>query len=254
MRATVTINNIQFGKGMPKICLPEIETNEDDILSVVKDFETYDGWDVLEVRLDFFDGLRKAETVKKLLRNIKEVTDRIVLCTIRTSPEGGTISLTDEEYLTLLKAVVDSGSVQMIDVELSKGDTICKTLLAYAHKYGVKVVLSKHDFEKTPEKGVMESVLRHMDQLDGDFLKLAVMPENKLDVINLLKVTEEMSEELKHPLITISMGDLGEVSRFSGEAYGSVMTFATAGKASAPGQVPLHKMIEMLKGLHNTHD
>lgn len=254
MRPTVTINNVVFGEGMPKICLPEIETNEEAILDVVSDYETYDGWDVLEVRLDYFDGLRKIESVKKLLRNIKAMTSRIVLCTIRTSPEGGTISLTDDEYLTILKAAIDSGSIQMIDVELSKGDAICQELLDYAHKFGVKVVLSKHDFEKTPEKGVMESVLKHMDQLEGDFLKLAVMPENKLDVINLLKVSEEMSEELKHPLITIAMGDLGEVSRFSGEAYGSVMTFATAGKASAPGQVPLHKMIEMLKGLHNTHD
>lgn len=254
MPATVKINDVVFGRGMPKICLPEVETKAEDILSVVEGYEKLDGWDVLEVRLDYFDQLKDYEAVKKLLKEIRQTTSRLILATIRTSQEGGTISMSDADYLSCFKAVVDSGSVSMLDVELSKGDELCREMMEYAHQYDVKVVLSKHDFDKTPEKGVMESVLRHMDRLGGDFLKLAVMPQNKLDVINLLKVTEEMSESLHHPLITMSMGELGEVSRFSGEAYGSVMTFATAGKASAPGQVPLHKMIEMLKGLHNTND
>ena len=41
------------------------------------------------------------------------------------------------------------------------------------------------------------------------------------------------------PIITMSMGALGAVSRLSGEAIGSAMTFANPGKASAPGQVSL---------------
>jgi 3-dehydroquinate dehydratase-1 len=98
----------------------------------------------------------------------------------------------------------------------------------------------------------MEDILKHMDRLDGDIYKLAVMPQDKFDVMNLLKVTDEMSTQLPKPLITMAMSELGEITRVSGEAYGSVMTFANAGKVSAPGQIPLTRMIKSLKDLHES--
>ena len=52
------------------------------------------------------------------------------------------------------------------------------------------------------------------------------------------------------PVITMSMGTLGAVSRLCGEAFGSAMTFANPGAASAPGQVPLDVVNEVLESLH----
>ena len=48
------------------------------------------------------------------------------------------------------------------------------------------------------------------------------------------------------PVITMSMGKQGIVSRISGSLTGSALTFATAGEASAPGQIPVEKMREIL--------
>ena len=51
------------------------------------------------------------------------------------------------------------------------------------------------------------------------------------------------------PVITMSMGALGAVSRLSGEAFGSAMTFANPGTASAPGQVGLDVVNAVLDSL-----
>ena len=42
------------------------------------------------------------------------------------------------------------------------------------------------------------------------------------------------------PIITMAMGELGAVTRTAGALFGNAMTFASAGKASAPGQIDVH--------------
>ena len=70
-------------------------------------------------------------------------------------------------------------------------------------------------------------------------------------VIALLAATAEMADHHPEtPVITMSMGTLGAVSRLCGEAFGSAMTFANPGAASAPGQVPLDVVNEVLESLH----
>ena len=79
-----------------------------------------------------------------------------------------------------------------------------------------------------------------MQQAGADLPKLAVMPRSRTDVLTLLAATAEMADcHPDTPVITMSMGALGAVSRLAGEAFGSAMTFANPGTASAPGQIPL---------------
>lgn len=251
-RPTLTIKNVTFGTGMPKICLPEVERSYEDIVGTVVAYEQLRDWQVLEVRLDFYEDLKDDTKVKELLKAIRAATTRLVLVTIRTSEEGGTLYVEPKDYLKAITAICDSGGCDLIDIELSKGDELVTQCVNLAHIHGLKVILSKHDFEKTPSVEEMEDILKHMDRLDGDIYKLAVMPQDKFDVMNLLKVTDEMSTQLPKPLITMAMSELGEITRVSGEAYGSVMTFANAGKVSAPGQIPLTRMIKSLKDLHES--
>ena len=79
-----------------------------------------------------------------------------------------------------------------------------------------------------------------MQELDADIPKIAVMPQNKKDVLTLLAATEEMvSEYADRPIITMSMAGTGLISRLCGEVFGSALTFGAVGKASAPGQFSL---------------
>ena len=74
------------------------------------------------------------------------------------------------------------------------------------------------------------------DELHADILKIAVMPRNALDVLTLLEATRRMADVADCPLITMSMGALGVISRISGQIFGSAATFGAAASASAPGQ------------------
>ena len=85
----------------------------------------------------------------------------------------------------------------------------------------------------------------------ADLPKLAVMPRCRSDVLELLAATAEMADHHPEtPVITMSMGALGAVSRLAGETFGSAMTFANPGQASAPGQVSLDIVNEVLDALH----
>ena len=85
----------------------------------------------------------------------------------------------------------------------------------------------------------------------ADLPKLAVMPQSRTDVLELLAATAEMADlHPETPVITMSMGTLGAVSRLAGETFGSAMTFANPGQASAPGQVSLDIVNEVLDALH----
>jgi len=56
----------------------------------------------------------------------------------------------------------------------------------------------------------------------------------------------------RQPVITMSMGGTGVISRLSGEVFGSALTFALAGQASAPGQIEVARLKEVLKVIHDS--
>ena len=113
------------------------------------------------------------------------------------------------------------------------------------------MVCSSHDFHKTPPRAELVRRMVAMQQAGADLPKVAVMPQSRTDVLELLAATAEMADlHPETPVITMSMGALGAVSRLAGEAFGSAMTFANPGQASAPGQVSLDIVNEVLDALH----
>ena len=87
--------------------------------------------------------------------------------------------------------------------------------------------------------------------VSADILKIAVMPQNSRDVLTLLSATEEMTRlYAERPLITMSMGGTGLMSRLCGETFGSAVTFGAVGKTSAPGQIAADELAQVLELLH----
>ena len=128
-----------------------------------------------------------------------------------------------------------------------------KSVVETAHEYGVKVIASNHDFHKTPDQKEIVSRLLKMQELGADIPKIAVMPQNKKDVLTLLAATEEMaSDHADRPIITMSMAGTGVISRLCGEVFGSALTFGAAGKASAPGQMEVEELRTVLGLLHKS--
>ena len=103
------------------------------------------------------------------------------------------------------------------------------------------LVLSYHNFEETPEN-LME-LLSEMANLTPRLVKVAVMPKNEQDVLDLMNFTRGFKAfNPEQEFVTMSMGKLGRLSRFAGDLIGSSWTFASLDNASAPGQVGLADM------------
>jgi len=84
-------------------------------------------------------------------------------------------------------------------------------------------------------------------------LKLAMMPRNPGDVLELLRATWEMANHYaERPMMTMSMGGTGVVSRLAGEIFGSAMCFGMIGRASAPGQVEVDRLAGVLDIVHRS--
>ena len=244
----VTVRGCRIGEGRPKVILPIVERSEAAVLAPGRAFASLAA-ECVEFRADWFDGWRDADALARCLDGLRSALgDKLLLVTLRTRAEGGEAAASFSEYAAFCRRVWAGGCADLIDLEfLTAGDAL-PALIAEAHAHGVAVVCSSHDFCKTPPQAEMTARLRAMQAAGADLPKLAVMPRSRRDVLALLAATAELADG-PTPLITMSMGALGAVSRLCGEAMGCAMTFASAGRASAPGQIELDVLNPVLDRL-----
>ena len=230
----------------PTVCVPVTKNTEEEILKEIRHLCRQDV-EMIEWRADFYEDLLDEEKLKQILEKIgRIVEDHILLVTIRTKAQGGEIALDETEYARLLLTIAITHKADILDVELLSLKDPARSI-ARLHEHGTVILASHHDFDKTPEKAVMLSVLEHMKEADADLVKLAVMPKSMEDVLLLLEATLQFHRQDPHvPLITISMGSLGLLSRLTGQIFGSCITFASMGQASAPGQIDAKELAEAL--------
>lgn len=247
----VTIRGCCIGAGRPKVIIPIVEHTEAAILKTAAQFSTLRA-DCVEWRVDCFEGAKDLSAIARCVAKLRvALKDKLLLVTFRTKAEGGNVELTHEEYLRFLHTVLDTDCADLIDIEFFTAGAGLSVLVEDAHTAGAAVVCSSHDFHKTPPRAELVSRMVQMQQAGADLPKLAVMPQTRTDVLELLAATAEMADRHPEtPVITMSMGALGAVSRLAGEAFGSAMTFANPGQASAPGQISLDVVNDVLDALH----
>ncbi len=250
---TVKVRNIEIGAGIPKICVPIVGVTREEILAAAENIKSTKA-DVVEWRVDWYEDIFDFAKTEATMQALREVLGEMpILFTFRTSKEGGEKAIETEAYVELNQNAAKTGLVDLVDVEAFTGDDVVKAVVEIAHENGVKVIASNHDFHKTPAKEEIVSRLRKMQELGADIPKIAVMPQNKKDVLTLLAATEEMvSEYADRPIITMSMSGTGVISRLCGEVFGSALTFGAVGKVSAPGQMRIEDLTTVLGLLHKS--
>lgn len=249
MKRTFEIGTGIFGEGQPKICVPIVAKSRTEILKKAEEISALPV-DLAEWRADFYEDVFLTDEVLTTLHGLKDrLGKKAVLFTFRTSGEGGSRFIEKEDYYRLNSSAAASGCADLVDVEAFLDEKRTAEEIQKIHLAGSRVIASNHDFEKTPSEEEMVRRLRRMEELGADVAKLAVMPENRRDVLTLLWATAAADEMLTVPVVTMSMGRLGVVSRLSGALTGSAMTFAAVGETSAPGQIPAEQMMEFLNCL-----
>lgn len=248
---TVKVRNVEIGAGIPKICVPIVGTTGEEILDAAEDIAGTAA-DIVEWRADWYEDIFRFDRTRETLAYLRSVLGEIpLLFTFRTAGEGGARSVEKDEYVELNRKICGTGMVDLVDMEAFTGDEEVEKVISTAHENGVRVIGSNHDFQKTPGKEEILFRLRKIQELGADIPKIAVMPQSKKDVLTLLEATEEMYREYAdRPFITMSMAGDGVISRLCGEVFGSAVTFGAYGKASAPGQLEVEKLSQVLQIIH----
>jgi len=250
---SVKVKNIVIGKDKPKVCVPVVEDNDKDIIARLKEFDQLDV-DLIELRIDFYKEIKDSETAFQLFKAIKQLDmKKPILLTYRSLSEGGEIELDSKQYFDLYQKAIESEAFDIYDVELSAGTNMIIELKNLIHGAGKYVLMSSHNFSRTPEQESLMQKFKVMDSFDADILKIAVMPEDLQDVINLLEFTIRANEEFSNkPIVTMSMSSLGLATRLIGEQFGSAITFGCVGKTSAPGQIDYSDLNHILDIIHKS--
>lgn len=250
MNQIISIKGKKLGEGKPLVCVPVMAAAKSEIIKQVRQLSEKNT-EMIEWRLDVFENIDSMNAIREVLAELAPVIgNSIFVYTYRSKGQGGMGTLSEEKVLDIHQIGAESGVVDFVDVEyfMSKNP---KREIHQLQQTGVNIIASHHDFEQTPEQNVIRMLLEKMAESGTDIVKLAVMPQNISDVLLLLKETAEFHQIYPmQPLITMSMGRLGIISRISGEIFGSCVTFGSGELASAPGQLPQNEVEQILEILH----
>ncbi len=186
------------------------------------------GADILELRID----LLKVDARKALL-DIRE-TGLPVIITNRMKQEGGAWQGSEEERISTLISLLPKADAVDIELCAMYRDMVVKK----ARDTGKIVIISTHDFQKTPANDTMSGIISDSIAAGADIAKLAVTPTSLEDILRLLDITLHTEEYV----CVMAMGEMGRHSRVIAPLYGSVMTYGYSGKATAPGQLRVDEL------------
>ena len=200
--------------------------------------------DLLEWRIDFFEAIGDIPAVIDTALAIRKAAGGIpVLLTRRNVTEGGQpLAIDEKAVVAMYTAACQAKCVELIDYELSNAPADLKALRAVSKANGIGMIMSYHNFQMTPDAATLDGKFAAAKQFDADVGKVAVMPTNEVDVLELLAATSRARESLDIPLISMSMGGVGSLSRIMGWVYGSAATFAVGKSSSAPGQIAIEDL------------
>jgi 3-dehydroquinate dehydratase I len=232
---------------LPLICTPLVGRDRDAVLAEVAAVLPKQP-DLIEWRVDFFGGIGDTALVLDTARALKAAAGETpILFTRRSTREGGEkIAVAEADIVRLYEAVCAARCVELVDWEMSGGAADFAQVRAAARANDIQLVASYHNFHATPDAATLVAKFAEAERLGGDVAKVAVMPQVPEDVLTLLGATLTASRTVGLPLISMSMGAYGSLSRIMGWVYGSAVTFAVGKSSSAPGQVPIEELRAVL--------
>ncbi len=237
-----------------KTIVPITAKNKEQALAQAQVIANTADADLAEFRIDLLSFASDTKQVIALGHELKKILgNKPMIATIRTKNEGGQLEISDADYGKTYQAYLKNPFMDWLDVEMFRDQKVVSEIVQKAHQKKMLVVMSNHDFQKTPSQDEIEKRLLKQDQMGADVLKIAVMPKSKQDVFTLMNATLKVSQQTTKPLLTMSMGQLGTISRVATANMGGSYSFGMIGEASAPGQIDVTKLKQILKTVQPTN-
>ncbi|AGQ06786.1 3-dehydroquinate dehydratase [Acinetobacter baumannii] len=237
-----------------KTIVPITAKNKEQALAQAQVIANTADADLAEFRIDLLSFASDTKQVIALGHELKKILgNKPMIATIRTKNEGGQLEISDADYGKTYQAYLKNPFMDWLDVEMFRDQKVVSEIVQKAHQKKVLVVMSNHDFQKTPSQDEIEKRLLKQDQMGADILKIAVMPKSKQDVFTLMNATLKVSQQTTKPLLTMSMGQLGTISRVATANMSGSYSFGMIGQASAPGQIDVTKLKQILQTVQPTN-
>lgn len=197
-----------------------------------------EGADLIEVRID---NLKRFNGWERLLD-----AGAPLILTNRSRREGGRFSGSDSERIQYLVEGIECG-VDCVDLEFNTPEKLAKRIFEKARQ--TSVILSFHDFKRTPKSGTLVGIAKQMSRLPSQILKLVTMARTMKEAQRILEFTIVVKDEVEQPVIAFAMGEPGTFTRFIGPVIGVPIIYAAAGRQTAPGQLSVEETVKMLKSI-----
>lgn len=242
----------QWPKGFvdeqPAVCVPLVAANWQELMEQANAAAGVP-CHLVEWRIDGWEEALDRETVKATAADLRQRLHQPLIGTFRSSREGGFDKLPLAVGIDALIGLTEARLLDYVDIEVEGDPQVVDSLTSAARQAGVWAIGSRHYIDHTPPTTSMVAYLIRVAER-GYIPKLSVMASTMSDVARLLEATAVAREQgVRGPVITMAMGPLGAISRVVGSVFGSSLTFAVAQRASAPGQLPVGVLAELLAGL-----
>ena len=227
----VRVGDLELGS-TPRIADAVTDREVGDDAQRVKDVV-----DVFELRIDRFarhDPAYVGEITAAARRHGVPL-----VATVRAADEGGEAVLSDDQRLDILTAIAPA--VDAIDIEMHAA--IRDPVVALARRHDKRVIMSFHDFNRTPRDDDLIRLIHDGKRAGADIVKLATTATRRDDVDRLLGL---LRAHRAQQLIIIAMGPEGVVSRVLFPLFGSLLTWGFLQRQGAPGQLPLDELVDAL--------
>ena len=221
----------------PRVCVSIALPDLSEVLRLLDEVEPYA--DMFEIRLDHMPNLES-------LGDVVEASGRPVVATNRPTWEGGLFSGSEEDRLKTLVEACSLG-FDYADVEL-RSPALSSTV-EELKSLGVQVIVSVHEFDRTPSLDELRETLRRVEAQGADVAKVVGFARRMEDNLTYLKFLSEESRGRR--LVSFGMGPLGVVSRVLCPLFGGYYTYACPREdlAVAPGQLPVRRLLELYRTL-----
>jgi len=199
-----------------------------------KCLEALKGLDTAEIRMDLMSI--EAKDVERIFSLPKKL-----VATCRPDAK------TDSERKSLLMAAIEAGA-SFVDIELDAHEQYRDEIAKEARASGCQVIISYHNYEKTPDRAELERLVKSCFDSGADMAKIACRVHSQRDNSRLIGLLE-----YGKPLIITGMGNKGKICRVIAPLLGSPWTYACleAGKETAPGQIDTRTLKDLLQRIKN---
>ncbi|CAN5173765.1 type I 3-dehydroquinate dehydratase [soil metagenome] len=217
-----------------RICTPVIGKTKEEFINNLKKIQ--DISDCVELRIDYLEEVSQA-----IIDEIHQHIVKPTIFTLRRSDEGGKSSINEEIRISLLQSAI--GVFECVDIELA---TVQEHTFIRNEK--TKLIVSYHNFEKTPSYWDMQKVIYDMNESNADILKIATMVNEEYEVTKLYRLLTNKPHTEER--IVIGMGEHGRMTRILGPLLGGYLTYAaTEYGESAPGQIEIKELQNIYSNL-----